>query len=186
MIFNQHSALVGTHSLLSPSSYHWVNYDDDKLTRMFHASMAASRGVELHAFAHNAIRLGIRLPTRRTTLNMYVNDAIGYKMRCEQLLVYSQNCYGSADTISFRRNVLRIHDLKTGVREASVKQLEVYAALFCLEYGYKPRDIQIELKIYQNDDTAEFDVDISEIERIMECIVDFDKRINQLRLEAAA
>jgi hypothetical protein len=32
-----------------------------------------------------------------------------------------------------------------------MEQLEVYAALFCLEYKTKPSDIQIELRLYQWD-----------------------------------
>lgn len=184
MLFNTHSNLAGTHAFLRPSNYHWINYDEDKLDRTFLASMAAQRGSDLHAFAHEAIRLGIRLPTRKTTLNMYVNDAIGYRMIPEQILYYSNNCYGSPDTIAFRRNVLRIHDLKTGVHEASEHQLEVYAALFCLEYRYSPFNIQIELRIYQSDEVRIYDADPDTIVHIMDRITTFDKRINALRLEA--
>lgn len=184
MLFNSHSNLAGTHAFLSPSSYHWINYDEDKLDRTYVASMAARRGTELHAFAHQAIRLGIRLPTRKTTLNMYVNDAIGYRMTPEQVLFYSDNCYGSPDTIAFRRNFLRIHDLKTGVVEASEHQLEVYAALFCLEYRFRPFDIQTELRIYQSDEVRVYDADPDVIMHIMDRITTFDKRINAIRLEA--
>jgi len=187
MLFNStHSNLAGTHAFLSASNYHWINYDEDKLDRMFVASMAAKRGTELHAFAHEAIRLGIRLPQRNLTMNMYVNDAIGYKMVTEQVLFYSANCYGTADAIGFRQNRLRIHDLKTGVTEASVHQLEVYAALFCLEYRYKPTDIQMELRIYQNNEARIYDGDPDVITHIMDRIITFDKRITAIRLEAAS
>ena len=183
MLFNTHSNLKGTHAFLSASNYHWINYDDDKLDRVFLASLAAKRGTELHAFAHEAIRLGIKLPTSKTTLNMYVNDGIGYRMTPEQILYYSPNCYGTADTISFRANRLRIHDLKTGVVDGSVHQLEVYAALFCLEYRMLPTQIKIELRVYQTDEVRVYDADPDVIVHIMDKITTCDKRINAIRLE---
>jgi hypothetical protein len=186
MLFNKHSNLVGTHAFLSASNYHWINYDEEKLDRTFLASMAAKRGTELHAFAKEAIRLGIKLPAAKRTLNLYVNDAIGYRMTAEQVLYFSPNCYGTADTIGFRHNKLRIHDLKTGVIEASVHQLEVYAALFCLEYRVKPTAIQIELRIYQQDEIKIYDGDPDVITHIIDRIVTFDKRINAMRLEAVS
>jgi hypothetical protein len=149
MIFNEHSNLEGQHAFLSASKYSWINYDEDKIDRVYIATLAARRGTELHKFAHEAIRLGVKLPKTSRTLHAYVNDAIGYRMASEQILYYSDNCFGTADTISFRRNQLRIHDLKTGVTQTSEKQLEVYAALFCLEYRIKPLEIETELRIYQ-------------------------------------
>lgn len=151
---------------------------------MFLTHVAARRGTELHAFAHEAIRLGVKLPASKKTLNMYVNDAIGFRMTSEQILYYSDNCYGHADTIAFRKNKLRIHDLKTGVNPVSMHQNEVYAALFCLEYRFKPFDIEMELRIYQNDDMQQYVPDPIDIVYIMDKIVTFDKRINQMRLEA--
>lgn len=184
MIFNRHSLLSGSHAFLSASKSHWVNYDEDKLDRVFMTAMAAQRGTELHAFAHEAIRLGIKLPRTQRTLNLYVNDAIGFKMTPEQILYYSDNCYGTADAISFRSNHLRIHDLKTGMLKTSIRQLEVYAALFCLEYNYKPFSIDIELRIYQNDEIQVYEGDADAITHIMSKIRVFDKRITAMRLEA--
>lgn len=184
MIFNKHSELVGRHAFLSASKYHWINYSDEKLDRAFIASMAAQKGTELHAFAHEAIRLGVRLPKTQKTLHMYVNDAIGFRMQCEQIFCYSENAFGTADTASFRKNKLRIHDLKTGAIPCSEKQLFIYTALFCLEYGFKPFDIEVELRIYQNDEIREFIPDPDEIAHIMDRIKTFDRRITQLRLEA--
>lgn len=187
MIFNRHSDVpVGSHAFLSASKYHWINYDEGKMERVFLASMAARRGNELHAFAHEAIRLGIKLPGSKKTLNMYVNDAIGYRMAPEQVLYYSPNCYGTADSVAFRRNKLRVHDLKTGVIPGSEHQLEVYAALFCLEYNMRPFDIEIELRIYQSDEVLIFDADPDVIVHIMDKIITFDRRINEMRLEAEA
>lgn len=181
MIFNTHSAFKGQHAFLSASKYHWISYSEDKLDRVYMASLAAQKGVELHAFAHDAVRLGIKLPRSSKTLNLYVNDAIGYRMTTEQILYYSDNCFGTADAISFRKNMLRIHDLKTGASQASEHQLEVYAALFCLEYKFKPNEIDIELRIYQNDEIQIFEGDSDSIFHIMDRIVTFDKRINELK-----
>lgn len=181
MDFNQHSAHAGSHAFLSASKYHWLNYDDDALARSFHSSMAARRGTELHALAHNLITLGVRLPDIPATLSLYVNDGIGFRMKSEQMLFYSNNCFGTPDTISFRRNKLRIHDLKTGVNKASFFQLMIYAALFCLEYGFEPIEIEIELRIYQNDDVIVYEATAPEIKEVMEKIVRSDKRIEELR-----
>lgn len=183
MIFNKRLDLTGQHAFLSPSSYHWINYDDQKLKARFVSSQASKRGTELHELAHQAIKLGVKLPKSRKTLNMYVNDAIGYKMEVEQLLYYSPNCFGHADAISFRRQTLRIHDLKTGITKSSHHQLEVYAALFCLEYGVSPYDIDIELRIYQNDDIHITEGIPELIERIMDTIVDFDVKIESMKEE---
>jgi hypothetical protein len=181
MIFNNHLDLLGKHAFLSPSSYHWLNYSDQKLADRFAASMAARRGSDLHALAHEAIRLGVKLSKANLSLSTYVNDAIGFKMSCEQPLYYSDNCFGTADTISFRRNKLRIHDLKTGIRPTSEHQLEVYAALFCLEYGIDPFSIEIELRIYQRDEIRVFEPFAETINDIIMKIVEFDQQIEEMR-----
>lgn len=185
MIFNDHYKLAGQHAFLSASNYHWINYDHDKLDRTFATAMAAKRGTELHALAHEAIRLGVKL-RGSNSLAAYVNDAIGFKMTPEQILYYSENCFGTADAIAFRKNVLRIHDLKTGVNPASVHQLEVYAAMFCLEYRVNPFDIQMELRIYQNDDVSLTMGDPDVVTHIMEKIISFDKRIKEIRSDIDA
>lgn len=183
MLFNAHSNLIGQHAFLSASKYSWINYDEEKLDTRYISALAAQKGTELHEFAATAIRLGVKLPKTRQTLNLYVNDAIGYRMTPEQPLYYSDNCFGTADSISFRRNLLRIHDLKTGATTTSEHQLEVYAAIFCLEYRYKPFDIAIELRIYQNDEVRIYDGDRDSIVHIMSKIVAFDKRIQQIKAE---
>lgn len=183
MLFNKHFNLTGTHAFLGASNYHWINYDDEKLDRSFRLAQAARRGVELHEFARMAIRLGRRLPDTSETLNMYVNDAIGFGLTPEQILFYSINCYGTADTIGFRKDKLRIHDYKSGVSKTSEKQLYVYAALFCLEYGIKPHMIDTELRIYQSDEVRVYPGDPEEIVYIMDRIVTFDKRIEELKQE---
>jgi hypothetical protein len=114
---------------------------------------------------------------------MYVNDAIGYKMTPEQMLYYSEYCFGCADAISFKHNFLRIHDLKTGMTKPSMHQLEIYAALFFLEYDLPVNDTEIELRIYHNDDILVANPDIEIIAPVMDKIVTFDKVIEQIKKE---
>lgn len=183
MNFNKHFSLEGQHAFLSASKYHWINYDDEKLHNAYTRFLAVQQGTRLHAFADECIRLGIKLPRSKKTLNLYINDAIGFKMTTEQPLYYSENCFGTTDAISFRQNFLRIHDLKTGVTPGSMQQLEVYTALFCLEYNIKPEDIKIELRIYQNDEVSILEPLPEALHDIMEKIVIFDKRIDKLKME---
>lgn len=183
MNFHNHSNLAGQHAFLGASNYHWINYDKDKLITAYKRKQAAIQGSLYHDLACRLIKMGVRLPKSKKTLNMYVNDAIGYKMIPEQILYYSENCFGTADCISFKNNVLRIHDLKTGEIPAHMEQLEVYASIFCLEYGYKPSDINIELRIYQNDQIVYFEPEIDDILPIMDKIVSFDRYIDMIKEE---
>ena len=183
MNFNKHSSLVGQHALIGASKYHWINYSDDKMTDIFCNMQAVQRGIELHDFAERCIRLGQKLPKSRATLNMYVNDAVGYHMTPEQVLYFSDNCFGTADAISFNNGLLRIHDLKTGATPAHMEQLLIYTALFCLEYGYKPIDISAELRIYQNDDVQTYEPTVDDILPIMDKIRAFDKLLNRLKAD---
>ena len=180
MDFNIHSHLSNKHSFLSASKYHWVNYDDDKLVESYRRRDAAVRGTKLHNFGETCIKLNQPLPNKPLTLNMYVNDAIGYRMYPELVLYYSDNCFGTADAISFRDGLLRIHDLKTGYIEASPHQLEVYTAMFCLEYKQKPRSLAIELRVYQNDAITVWEPKTAVIKELMERIVRFDRMINNI------
>lgn len=183
MKFMNHPNLEGSHAFLGASKYHWINYDDSKLVDTYRKYQATLRGTVLHDFAAQCIKLGQKLPKTKKTLNMYVNDAIGFKMRPEQVLCYSENCFGTADAISFRNNFLRIHDLKTGVTPAHMEQLMIYAALFCLEYRYKPSEIDIELRIYQSDEIAVFEPTAEDIVPIMDKIITFDKIIAKIKEE---
>lgn len=183
MNWNRHSDLDGSHAFLSASKYHWINYDADKLADSYKNFMATLKGIELHEFASRCITLGQKLPKSQKTLNMFVNDAIGYKMQSEQVLYYSENCYGTADAIAFRNGMLRIHDLKTGKALAHMEQLMVYAALFCLEYKVKPGDIQMELRLYQNDEVIFHNPVSDEIVPIIDKIITFDKVIKRIKEE---
>lgn len=183
MNFNKHLSLEGQHAFLGASTYHWINYDESKVAESYSKFLARQKGTELHDFAARCIKLGQKLPKSKKTLNMYVNDAIGFKMTPEQVLFYSDNCFGTADSISFRNGILRIHDLKTGTIPAHMEQLLIYAALFCLEYKVKPAEIDMELRIYQSDNILYSNPTTDEIVPIIDKIITFDKVINKIRSE---
>lgn len=184
MNFNKHSMYEGQHAFLGASKYHWINYDEEKLIESYDRYMAVQKGTVLHEFAAQCIKLGQKLPRSQKTLNMYVNDAIGFKMTPEQVLFYSENCFGTADSISFRNMFLRIHDLKTGIIPAKMEQLLIYAALFCLEYRIKPSELSgIELRLYQSDQVIIHNPVPEEIFPIMDKIVAFDKIIAKIKTE---
>ena len=181
MNFNRHSNLEGQHAFLGASKYHWINYDESKVAESYSKFLATQKGTVLHEFAAQCIRLGQKLPKSQKTLNMYVNDAIGFKMTPEQPLFYSENCFGTADSIAFRDDRLRIHDLKTGVIPAHMEQLMIYAALFCLEYKIKPVEIEIELRLYQNNEILYHNPTVEELVPIIDKIITFDKIINKIK-----
>ena len=183
MKFNRHWELEGKHAFLSASKYHWINYDTDRLISAYNNFKAKERGTRLHEFACEAIKLGVRLSNGKRTLNRYVNDAIGFGMTPELILYYSDNCFGTADAISFDGETLRIHDLKTGQVPASFRQLEIYTALFCLEYDVNPSEIDIYLRIYQSDEVLEETPELDDILAIMETIIEFDRVLDGLRKE---
>lgn len=181
MNFNKHSNLEGQHAFLGASKYHWIHYDKNKIAESYSRFLATQKGTQLHEFAAQCIRLGQKLPKSHKTLNSYVNDAIGYKMIPEQILFYSDNCFGTADAIVFRNGLLRIHDLKTGIIPAHMEQLLVYAALFCLEYKIKPADINIETRLYQSDDILVDNPTVDIIAPIMDKIITFDRIISKIK-----
>lgn len=185
MIWNDHfrDFAEGAHAFLGASKHSWTNYDEAKLRTAYMNHMATLMGTRLHAYACESILLRQKMPRSNRTFNMYVNDAIGYGMRPEQRLYYSPNCFGTSDAILFNKNLLRIHDLKTGVTPASLRQLEIYAAMFCLEYNIRPGDIDMELRIYQNDDILIGNPHADDILPIMDKIVTFDKVIESIKEE---
>ena len=182
MKWNDHSNYEGQHAFLSASKYHWINYDDDKLIFMFKNDLATQAGTKTHEFASLCINRRQKLP-KSGTLSMFVNDAIGFRMKSEQVLYYSDNCFGTADAISFSNKTLRIFDLKTGVIKAHMEQLMVYASLFCLEYKINPKDIEIDLRIYQNNDIQICNPPPEAIIQIMATIKRFDNLINKVKEE---
>ena len=183
MKFKEHRHLAGAHALFGASKSSWLRYDDDKFIEALESRKAREMGTKYHEWAKMTIDLGIKQPKSKKTLYSYVNDAIGFKMQTEVVLYYSDRFFGTADTISFRSNKLRIHDLKTGKNPASMEQLVIYAALFCLEYGIRPGDIEIELRIYQNDEILYHKPEAPEITVIMDKIVHVDKMLAELEYE---
>lgn len=175
MIFNRHENLEGLHAPFGASKSSWLRYDDNKALIVYQNMRAAEVGTKLHEWAKTTIDLGIKQPRSKKTIYNYVNDAIGFKMDTEVVLFYSPYFFGTADSICFRNNFLRIHDLKTGTTPVHMEQLLIYAALFCLEYKVKPGEIQIECRIYQNDDILVANPTAEDIVPIMDKIIHLNK-----------
>ena len=180
MNFNQHSNLEGFHAPFSASQPSWLRYDDDKAIDVYTNKKAAEMGTRLHQWAKDTIDLGIKQPRSKKTIYAYVNDAIGFQMSTEVVLFYSERFFGTADAISFRNGVLRIHDLKTGKTPVHMEQLEIYAALFCLEYKIKPGEIEMELRIYQNNEVIVHNPTAEDIVPIMDKIVHLNKLLERV------
>jgi hypothetical protein len=172
MQWNDHWRIEGKHARVSASKHHWVNYDMAKFQRFLENARKAEEGTALHTLAKLLIRHRIKQIRDGSTFRTYVNDAIGFHMDPEVPLYYSDEFFGTPDAISFREKTLRIHDLKTGTFPGHINQLKIYAALFFLEYGrlyrVKPHDVQIRLRIYQNDGVIEIVPEPEEIVAIME------------------
>lgn len=178
MNFNKHLNIEGCHAPFCASQSSWLRYDDNKALDVYKNKQAAEIGTRLHAWAKDTIDLGIKQSRSSKTLCAYVNDAIGFKMSTEVVLFYSEYFFGTADAISFRDGILRIHDLKTGKVgkiENHIEQLEVYAALFCLEYKIKPSEIEMELRVYKNDEVIYHNPTAEDILPIMDKIIHLNK-----------
>lgn len=189
MRFKPHFDLIGKHAFMAPSSYAWIRYDEEKMAKSYYTEKAARRGTRLHELAAELILLGVKLPDIKKTMNLYVNDAIGYRMSPEVILYFSDNCFGTADALSFRldhktdRYILRIHDLKTGTTRTSENQLEIYACIFCLEYNVNPAEIDIELRIYKGDDYEAYIPDLDDLMHIIDRIRVYDAIIEDIKKE---
>lgn len=181
MRFKKHYAVEGLHAFLGASKYHWVRYDMEKMERIFENQFASILGQRKHVWAAEAIRLGLRQQKNNKTLNAYINDAIGFRMEPEVVLFYNDYCFGTADCISFHKNILRVHDLKTGIHPGHFNQIDIYFALFCLEYNINPYDIEMIGRIYQNDEILENIADPAWIKEIMEKIKKFTVRIEEMK-----
>ena len=182
MKFAEHSKLNGLHAPFSPSQPSWLNYTDERAMEVYSNKKASELGTRLHAWAKEAIDLGIKMPRSKKTLYAYINDAIGFRMSTEVVLFYSPYFFGTADAISFDETTrfLRIHDLKTGQGKVHIEQLMIYAALFCLEYQVKPGEIDMELRIYQNNEILVHNPTAEDILPIMDKIVHLDKLLESI------
>lgn len=172
----------GDHAFLSASAHAWFNYDDEKLVKVYMSKLAASRGTALHALACNLIKLKVKLPESKRTLNMYVNDCIKEGLRPEEKLYYSKFAYGTADAISYDRGVLKVSDLKTGKTKVSFLQLMIYASLFILCYPEIPlkKVKRIILRIYQNDEVEVKEIEIDELLPVIDKIKRYSKILEEL------
>lgn len=184
MIWKDYSNLKNSHAFLSPSKYQWLNYDDEKLLESFRNHKRAALGTKLHAWAATAISLARRQPENAEAINAFINDGIGFGMEPEVLLYYSPRCYGTADAVSFNKNVLRIHDLKTGahkVHPAGRNQLLLYAALFCLDYKVDPLDIdETVLRIYQGVEVMEFCPEPQRLLEVTRRVIEADRLLEEV------
>lgn len=206
MIWNDHSKLEGQHAFLGASNYHWINWSDEIFWQRYISQFSKEVGTAIHELAQTCITNRIKLNKQDkhiidlcmcnnhipslaynsevilTNLLPFVNDAIGFHMSSEIILYYSPICFGTTDAISYseKDRYLRIHDLKTGTVPAKMEQLEIYAALFCLEYHKDPTKINIELRIYQNGEVLVDNPDPKIIEKFMLLIKNRTELIKKL------
>lgn len=184
MSFDKYYELRNKHAFLAPSKHTWIRWDEDKLLNAWANAKAAEKGTELHEHAEKCIKFGTKLQDSKSTLGMYVNDAIEYKMQPEFLVYYSDYCFGHADALSFRRKKLRIFDLKTGlVTPGSMDQLLIYAAIYCLERKVDPYSIKYDLRIYQFDKAICYEPSGEEIAEIMDIIVHHNALLDSMNME---
>lgn len=176
-----------SHSIFPASNYHWLNYSIDKMMDIYARKTATEIGAKMHSMAAMLIEMKQPLPDVSKTINMYVNDAILFNMVPEKQLKFSEEFRGTCDACSVdENNVLRIHDLKTGNVKASIHQLEIYAALFCLDFGCSPGDFsKIELRIYQNNDIICGEPGADIILPIMDKMITVDKLIRRMKDEGS-
>lgn len=209
MIFEEHSELEGKHAVFAPSSPSWLRYDPEKIINRYIESYASEIGTALHELAadliseketlnksdkkvviHHLRKAGYdRKLIKRYSgsfypiFSAYVNDAIALNMQSEVKLYYSEISFGTADAIQFypEKQLLEIHDLKTGMKPAKMEQLEVYAALYCLQYKQDPLKTNFELRIYQNDQVLVHTPDPADIRRVCDTIVYINKVIRDFK-----
>lgn len=210
MIWYDHSkdVLPGSHAILGGSRYGWLNYDYDKMFAYLQSTYATTIGTLIHELAAKLIKTKIKISKNdarkmimlhlldnkvpRALIDIerylpnfvaYVNDAIGFDMRPEQVLKYSENAFGTADAIHFneKKGFLRIHDYKSGVTQPSLHQLEIYAALFCLEYKIAPKDISTELRIYWSSELITGLPTAADIVPVMDQIITLDNYLKSIK-----
>ena len=208
MNWNRHYKLEGLHAPLGASKPNWALDEDEQFRQRILSFYASSIGTKLHAIAKKYISNHFKMhkydkssvvldliddgipaqvidildfDSMFVNLMAYVNDAVGFGMDAEILLYFSDNCFGTADTIGYfeKQRCLRIHDLKTGKTPAKIEQLLIYAALFCLEYHVKPEELnEIELRIYQLSEVLVHKPSAEEIRYFMNRIQQRDQDLN--------
>lgn len=207
MLWNKHKEYEGLHAFMSPSQFYWIKWDNETLEARYYSQYAQAIGTAIHALAQDCINSRTKLTKNDKhlvdiclykayvpkiaydadsiieNLASFVNDAIGFRMSSEILLFYSENCFGTADAISYneKQHILRIHDLKTGSTPADLMQLKIYAALFYLEYKIKPEQNKTITRIYQNNIIYEDEINYVEIESLMNIIKRNDNYLQILK-----
>ena len=210
MNFNNHFQLQGKHAILSASSWRWINDDQESLVKRIRSQYSTDIGTILHDVAYKHIKYRIKMnkydkknvmlellfngipgfvfdaldfDSMFENLMAYVNDGVGFKMTPEVVLYYSDNFFGTTDSISFsdRERFLRIHDYKSGTTTAHMEQLLIYAALFCLEYRKKPTEFDTELRLYQNNEVIFHIPEAEEISIVMDKIITHDNFLTSVK-----
>lgn len=191
--WNNHKELEGRHAVLSASKYSWIRYDLEKFEDTYRESVAATLGTRLHELAKEHILLGIPMEKTEKTLNKYINDCIGMRMKPEQVIAFNGLAFGTADAIRFddKTNTLYVFDLKTGRHQAKFDQLLIYCVYFALEYGYRLGELNYVLRIYQNDEVREIsyidgegDLEMEDLVNIHGRALDFTKMAYDINREA--
>lgn len=202
MIFERRSDLEGKHAILSPSQCGWLkNCSEEAIYNRVKSYYAAQIGTIIHDLARELIDKRIKINKHDKKLALlrllekdipravididswydafmtFVNDAIALDMSPEVQLIFSPTAFGTSDAVSFDGDLLRIHDLKTGAVDGKMDQLLIYAAYFCLHYKIKPRDISVELRIYQKDNVVTMNPTAEELEEVMNICVKCNKLI---------
>lgn len=192
-----------THALFAPSQPSWLRYEtEDQIISRLKSYYAQAIGtlthekakscierrrklnkssfvlLELHLLENKIPEAVIDIQTLYPNFMTYVNDCISMKMHPEYKIDYSTYCFGTADALSFKKKLLRIFDLKTGVNPAKMDQLKAYAALFCLKNDIQPQAIDVELRIYQNCEINHYTPNPDEIREIMDRIVANNKVVD--------
>lgn len=201
----------GSHAILSPSQYSWTNYKTpEQMYNRLCSLYAQTIGTLIHELAAKLIKEKVKVnrseakkmillylldndvpraiidPDQYTSnFVAYVNDAIGFDMIPEVKLKYSKYAFGTCDAFRFndKKMHLRIHDYKSGKTEPGLRQLETYAAYFCLEYHIKPKDIKTELRIYWQDQVIVGNPTAADIVPIIDQTITLDKYIISLKGE---
>jgi hypothetical protein len=131
------------------------SYAADRITFKAKMNKNEKQGVRLELLRNKIPDSLINVDLYYDNLMLYVNDAIGFGLTPEVILYYSDYVFGTTDAIKYdeKKKFLRIHDYKSGYSKVHMEQLEIYAALFILQYGKKlgftVNDISMELRIYQ-------------------------------------
>lgn len=203
MIFEKRSDFEGKHAILSPSQCGWFkNFNEEAILNRVRSYYAAQIGTIIHDLARELIDKRIKINKHDKKLALlrllekdipravididnwydafmtFVNDAIALDMSPEVQLIFSPVAFGTSDAVSFDGELLRIHDLKTGSIDGKMDQLLIYAAYFCLHYKIKPKDISVELRIYQRGNVVILDPTAEELEEAMDICIKCNKLVS--------